>query len=122
MSDEAMDIDEAAEGGFFWNGKKLHPFSWEHEVAFEQFVIPGAAHYNAQLLLWMLNQSSHLIEELQGAPESVRPLVKEFAIGNGLKLGSKKMKLCNELCGRILEQARASEAEPELEGGSSGPK
>ncbi len=121
MSDE---IEEASNGAHYWKGTKLFPFSWEHEVAFDQFLVRGAALYNAQLMLWMLTTPPERIERLQGTPERVPALVKEFAQENKLRMGSDAMKLANSICSRILDEIKVSETDPIIEdtSGAPGPK
>lgn len=123
-NDNEQDIETASADAEMWNGSPLYPFSWEHEVVFDQHCRRGSALYNAQLMLWIMTTPPAQIEAMQENPDLIKKMVKEFAQANGLRIGSAKMKLANTICTRVMDKIQASETEPVIEdsGGAPGPK
>lgn len=84
MSDEQIDIDEAVEGGFFWNGKRLPDWSWLHREFYDRHSRGLGAMGATTLCLFTLSLKLDERERLRGDRSALLLGLEKFAKENGI--------------------------------------
>jgi len=121
MSDE-LDIDEAAEGVFYFNGTKLEPFSWKRNAAFDRFHVPGSSLENACLLVYLCTLSRNEIEAAYEYPESFKDDLEKWGDKHRIYVGTPSRDVVMKIALKILESVKVSEAQPEIADSKSPPR
>ncbi len=126
------DIDEAAEGGFFFRGERLPDWSWKHRAFFNRFRTGCGAMEATAMVLYILSLKRADLEAFRFNRDGFMDGVERFAVANGIDewMGDDGMVYspgyvaAMAVVNRILAAVDVSESTPELNGssGADGPK